>query len=260
MAQVHDDDELMLITQQGKILRMASRDIRTIGRATQGVRLIDIEGDDRTVSIARLAEKDEDAANGTARGAPSRQRRAAPPRAAPDAGGIAAEAAALGVACAARLTCAWRPSPCGVLSPEEQLLTDFFEASRLFDTSVMARLSAAPLNPRTDGIIDSFEIERRGPLERSDSERVTVAARVRTFDGQVSSRQSGVHADAPGWPLVHSGVAQAPRKGAPDVLSGHAFQACLTRLRASRTSRAASSAPPRRTSRSAWCRRPAARR
>ena len=65
MTQVHDDDELMLITQQGKIIRMASRDIRTIGRATQGVRLIDIEGDDRTVSIARLAEKDDDAANGT---------------------------------------------------------------------------------------------------------------------------------------------------------------------------------------------------
>jgi DNA gyrase subunit A len=60
IAQVHDDDELMLITQQGKILRMASKDIRTIGRATQGVRLIDIEGEDRAVSIARLAEKDED--------------------------------------------------------------------------------------------------------------------------------------------------------------------------------------------------------
>ena len=65
MAQVHDDDELMVITQQGKILRMASRDIRTIGRATQGVRLIDIEGDDRTVSIARLVEKDDDSSNGS---------------------------------------------------------------------------------------------------------------------------------------------------------------------------------------------------
>ena len=60
IAQVTDDDELMLITQQGKILRMASKDIRTIGRATQGVRLIDIEGDDRAVSIARLAEKDDE--------------------------------------------------------------------------------------------------------------------------------------------------------------------------------------------------------
>ena len=62
IAQVSDDDELMLITQQGKILRMASKDIRTIGRATQGVRMIDIEGDDRAVSIARLAEKDEEEA------------------------------------------------------------------------------------------------------------------------------------------------------------------------------------------------------
>ncbi len=60
VAQVSDDAELMLITQQGKILRMASKDIRTIGRATQGVRLIDIEGDDRAVSIARLAEKDDE--------------------------------------------------------------------------------------------------------------------------------------------------------------------------------------------------------
>jgi DNA gyrase subunit A len=59
IAQVTDDDELMLITQQGKILRMHSKGIRTIGRATQGVRLIDIEGDDRAVSIARLAEKEE---------------------------------------------------------------------------------------------------------------------------------------------------------------------------------------------------------
>jgi DNA gyrase subunit A len=60
ITQVADEDELMLITQQGKILRMVARDIRTIGRATQGVKLIDIEGDDRAVSIARLAEKDEE--------------------------------------------------------------------------------------------------------------------------------------------------------------------------------------------------------
>ncbi len=59
LTQVSDDDELMLITQQGKTLRMAAGGIRTIGRSTQGVKLIDIEGDDRVVSIARLAEKDE---------------------------------------------------------------------------------------------------------------------------------------------------------------------------------------------------------
>ncbi len=59
-AYVRDEDELMLITQQGKVLRMVTRDIRTIGRATQGVRLIGVEEDDRVVSIARLAERDED--------------------------------------------------------------------------------------------------------------------------------------------------------------------------------------------------------
>jgi DNA gyrase subunit A len=57
VVQVSNDDELMLITQQGKILRMAANTIRAIGRATQGVRLIDIEGDDRAVSIARLEEQ-----------------------------------------------------------------------------------------------------------------------------------------------------------------------------------------------------------
>jgi hypothetical protein len=77
---------------------------------------------------------------------------------------------------------------CGVLPPEEQLLTDFFEASRVYDTAVMSRLSAAPMNPRADGIVDSFEIDR---VERQadGSERVTIAARVRSFDGTIRDRQ-----------------------------------------------------------------------
>jgi len=65
MASVHDEDEFMLITQQGKILRTVARDIRTIGRATQGVRLIEMDADDRVVSLARLAEKDDENGNGT---------------------------------------------------------------------------------------------------------------------------------------------------------------------------------------------------
>ena len=59
IACVRDEDELMLITQQGKILRMIVAGVRPIGRATQGVRLIEIEETDRAVSLARLAEKDE---------------------------------------------------------------------------------------------------------------------------------------------------------------------------------------------------------
>ena len=55
IAYVHGDDELMLISQQGKILRMVTSGIRAIGRATQGVRLIGMEEGDQVVSVARLA-------------------------------------------------------------------------------------------------------------------------------------------------------------------------------------------------------------
>jgi len=60
IAYVRGEDELMLITQQGKVLRMPTSGIRAIGRATQGVRLIEIESEDRVVSVARLAEQEDD--------------------------------------------------------------------------------------------------------------------------------------------------------------------------------------------------------
>jgi DNA gyrase subunit A len=60
IAFVHDDDELMLISQQGKILRMVSRGVRAIGRATQGVRLIGVDEGDQVVSLAKLAEREEE--------------------------------------------------------------------------------------------------------------------------------------------------------------------------------------------------------
>jgi DNA gyrase subunit A len=59
IAYVHDDDEVLLITQQGMILRMRAGDVRSIGRATQGVRLIEMEEGDAVVAIAKLAEKDD---------------------------------------------------------------------------------------------------------------------------------------------------------------------------------------------------------
>ena len=58
VAYVEQDDEMMLITEQGKIIRMVMGNIRPIGRVTQGVRLIEIGKKDRVVSLARLAEKD----------------------------------------------------------------------------------------------------------------------------------------------------------------------------------------------------------
>jgi DNA gyrase subunit A len=60
VSYVQDGDELLLITQQGMILRMQTNDVRAIGRATQGVTLINIEADDKVVSIARLVEKEEE--------------------------------------------------------------------------------------------------------------------------------------------------------------------------------------------------------
>jgi DNA gyrase subunit A len=64
IACVSGEDELMLITQQGKILRMPTSGTRPIGRATQGVRLIEIEADDRVVSVVRLAERDDEREDG----------------------------------------------------------------------------------------------------------------------------------------------------------------------------------------------------
>jgi DNA gyrase subunit A len=60
IAYVHDDDQLMLISQQGMILRMRAGDVRAIGRATQGVRLIEMEEGDAVVSVAKLAEAEEE--------------------------------------------------------------------------------------------------------------------------------------------------------------------------------------------------------
>jgi len=63
IAYVQEGDELLVITQQGMILRMETNDVRAIGRATQGVKLIDIEGEDKVVSIARLVEKEDEEPN-----------------------------------------------------------------------------------------------------------------------------------------------------------------------------------------------------
>jgi DNA gyrase subunit A len=60
VQQVSEEDQLMLISNKGKIIRLRIKDIRVIGRNTQGVRLIELEEGERVVSLARLAEKEED--------------------------------------------------------------------------------------------------------------------------------------------------------------------------------------------------------
>ncbi len=55
--QVRDGDEIMIMAAQGKVLRCKVDDIREIGRNTQGVRILDLDGEgDRVVGVARLAE------------------------------------------------------------------------------------------------------------------------------------------------------------------------------------------------------------
>jgi DNA gyrase subunit A len=55
---VIDEDELMLISNAGKIIRLKVGDIPVQGRNTQGVRLITLEAGEKVVSVAKLAEKD----------------------------------------------------------------------------------------------------------------------------------------------------------------------------------------------------------
>jgi len=56
VVQVGDEDEVMLITSGGKILRMRVSTIPVMGRNTQGVRLMEANEGERIVSVARLAE------------------------------------------------------------------------------------------------------------------------------------------------------------------------------------------------------------
>ena len=59
IKQVNDENDLMLITDQGKIIRMPVAGFSVIGRNTQGVRLMVTEEGERIVAVARLAEKEE---------------------------------------------------------------------------------------------------------------------------------------------------------------------------------------------------------
>ena len=58
--QVSDEDEIMILTKEGKIIRTKTKDISIIGRNTQGVKLIDIEDNDKVVGVATIAEREDE--------------------------------------------------------------------------------------------------------------------------------------------------------------------------------------------------------
>ncbi|HEX9193492.1 MAG TPA: DNA gyrase subunit A [Burkholderiales bacterium] len=65
---VGDEDEIMLISTGGVLIRMRVKQIREMGRSTQGVRLIDLDEGTKLAGVERVAEKEEDEGNGQANG------------------------------------------------------------------------------------------------------------------------------------------------------------------------------------------------
>lgn len=57
---VGDAEDIMLITNKGKIIRTPVKGIPVIGRSTQGVRVIKMDSDEKVVSVARMAENEEE--------------------------------------------------------------------------------------------------------------------------------------------------------------------------------------------------------
>ncbi len=58
---VDPDDEIMLITDGGVLIRTRVREVRELGRATQGVTLINLDQGQKLISVERVLEKDDDA-------------------------------------------------------------------------------------------------------------------------------------------------------------------------------------------------------
>ena len=59
-VQVMDEDESMLITDQGVLVRLRVNEISIIGRSTQGVRLINVTEGERVVGMQRIEEIQDD--------------------------------------------------------------------------------------------------------------------------------------------------------------------------------------------------------
>ena len=57
---VTDEDDLMIINKSGIAIRMAVEDLRVMGRATQGVKLINLKGNDSIAAVAKVMKEDEE--------------------------------------------------------------------------------------------------------------------------------------------------------------------------------------------------------
>ena len=64
VIRVAEDSEVMIITQQGKVIRIESNEIRSAGRSTQGVRLLRLEEGDRIAAACLIPEVNGNGGNG----------------------------------------------------------------------------------------------------------------------------------------------------------------------------------------------------
>ncbi|MFH1014721.1 MAG: DNA gyrase C-terminal beta-propeller domain-containing protein, partial [Nitrospirota bacterium] len=58
LMQVREEDEIVMITNSGKLIRTTADNISLHGRNTQGVKLMDVDAEDKIVSISKVVEKD----------------------------------------------------------------------------------------------------------------------------------------------------------------------------------------------------------
>jgi DNA gyrase subunit A len=61
---VREDSDVMIITREGKIIRLESGEIRQAGRSTQGVRLVRMEEGDQVAAASMLPEAESTNGNG----------------------------------------------------------------------------------------------------------------------------------------------------------------------------------------------------
>ena len=55
---MRDDDEVVMMSSNGKIIRTEAGKISLLGRNTQGVNLMNVDGNDQVTSMGRVADKD----------------------------------------------------------------------------------------------------------------------------------------------------------------------------------------------------------
>ena len=64
MMELNDNDELVCMTSGGMVIKMSAKDIRTMGRNTQGVRIINLKDNDSITDIAKVVPDDEEGEEG----------------------------------------------------------------------------------------------------------------------------------------------------------------------------------------------------